>query len=171
MFGYSIFRSFEKKEMIGLIVFILIAVLFPVVESVSMWKKHPKELVCVSESDVCNLVTYSYEHKICWGRVFSRRHHRISCSLPKYKESVSRLTDLSKISDVDVRNENGLFVVKLIDKKGNEQEVARYKDDERARYIASNMGARIKYWRSSDKRADYSYDSEHSYSYSFSDEE
>ncbi len=158
------FFDFIKNHPIFCVLCIIVF-LSPIPMSMAEWNTHPKQIICYAADNTCKMEVYSYKHDICWDWLFSSRHSYKGCSLPEYKSSEIDLISLYDIKDVIVNKEDTFYKVYLVGKDGNKSYLSQFKEEERARYLSSNLKIRIKKWQ--EPASVLNNEMENSYSYEF----
>ena len=162
---------FSEKRNVVICALIFFFVISPLCVSIPKWNKHQLKLSCVKISGKCNLIEYSYEHRVCWdywltGRLGRRRSYsRRSCEIPRYISSKKEIVNLNKISEVSVINEGEYSILKLKDTKGTMTEITRYKNYDRALFVQKKVNAELKSWQTPSES--FFWSDEGNYEYSF----
>lgn len=113
-------------------------------ESISLWNEHPIRFVCKQKDDKCKLITYNYEHKICWDYIFSSYSKYSSkrirtCKLPRYSSFEKELLSVQDIANFLVKERKKRYYLYAIDKKGEIFLLHSYKNQDTTEFVLNKL--------------------------------
>ena len=163
-------KDITNRKSIIYILLVIFFVCIPITESVSLWKETPYTIFCYQDSNSCKLVKYAYEHKICWDSILTSRHTHRLCRLPTQIVSETKIFDLTEISDVTIKQNAKIFSIYIKNKEKQTILLTEYKNEDEAKYIASQLRAHIKHWQAIPIVDNYYMDNDNgrTFEYSFS---